>query len=69
MLLFKNREHLAYYAKALGPGINIWFIISAYNATTNKKEKMIKYDDEIITKVYSRDFLVTATIADNEAAK
>ena len=29
---------------------------------------MIKYDDEIITKVYRSDFLVTETTADNEAA-
>ena len=28
---------------------------------------MIKYDDEIITKVYQRKFLVTVTTSDNAA--
>ena len=66
--LVENLEHLVYYAKALYPDINICFVVSAYNVPTSTKEKMIKYGDEIITKVYRSDFLVTATTAENAVA-
>ena len=52
----------------MDPGINICLIVAAYNVPTSTKAKMIKYDDEIITKLYRINFLVTATTADNAAA-
>ena len=46
-----NFEYLVYYAKALDPGVNDCFVVSAYDVPTTTKEKMIKYYDEIINKV------------------
>ena len=66
--LFENSEHLVYYAKALEPGMNLCFVVAAYNVPTSTKAKMVKYDNEIITKIYRSDFLVTETTADNAAA-
>ena len=63
--LTMNKEHLVYYAKALKPGVDLCFIIAAYNVPSTQAHQISSHVYENILVLEENNFNVRVLCADN----